>query len=482
MNIKITCNYLGKILLLVAALLVLSLAVACIYCEWTSVAAFGITIAIMGLLGVALTRIKTEDKTIYAREGFVIVSLSWVVVSMLGALPFVISRTIPSYIDAVFETVSGLTTTGSSILSDVEHLGYGMLFWRSFLHWMGGLGILVFIIAILPLGKGNGMSLHILRAESTGPTVDKITPKVHSSARILYAIYFGLTFIETILLLCGGMDLFSAFTLSMGTAGTGGFAILNTGFATYSWYSQTVIAVFMMLFGINFSIYFLLIMRQFRQVFKNSEFKTYIAVVIGATAAITINIVHLYSSVGEALKDSFFQVNAIITTTGYSTANFDAWPQFSRTLIVILMMLGASAGSTGGGLKVTRAMMLLKSLKAELKRMLHPQSVVTVKMDGKPVDRETLNRVTVYFSTLVIIGICSVFIVSFAGEDFTTNVTSVVANLNNIGPGLNKVGPTCNYGFFPFYVKIVLIFDMLVGRLEIFPMLMLFSPAVWKRR
>ena len=482
MNIKITCNYLGKILLLVAALLVLSLAVAAIYCEWTSVAAFGITIAIMALLGVALTRIKTEDKAIYAREGFVIVALSWVVVSLLGALPFVISSTIPSYIDAVFETVSGLTTTGSSILSDVEHLGYGMLFWRSFLHWMGGLGILVFIIAILPLGKGNGMSLHILRAESTGPTVDKITPKVHSSARILYAIYFGLTFIETILLLCGGMDLFSSFTLSMGTAGTGGFAILNTGFSTYSWYSQTVIAVFMMLFGINFSIYFLIIMRQFKQAFGNSEFKTYIAVVAGATAAITINIAHLYNSVGEALKDSFFQVNAIITTTGYSTANFDTWPELSKTLIVILMMLGACAGSTGGGLKVTRAMLLVKSLKAELKHMLHPQSVVTVKQDGKPVDRETLNRVPVYFSTLIIISIVSVLIVSLAGHDFTTNVTAVIANINNIGPGLNKVGPTCNYGFFPFYVKIVLIFDMLVGRLEIFPMLMLFSPSVWKRR
>ena len=482
MNIKITCNYLGKILLLVAALLIPSLGVALLYAEWLPALGFGVTIAIMAVLGVLLTRVKTEDKAIYAREGFIIVSLSWVVVSMLGALPFVISGEIPSYLDAVYETVSGLTTTGASILSDVECLSQSILFWRSFLHWMGGLGILVFIIAIAPLGKGNGMSLHILRAESTGPTVDKITPKIHSSARILYAIYFGLTITETILLLFGGMTVFEAFTLSMGTAGTGGFALLNTGIASYSSYCQIVIAIYMMLFGINFNIYYLMILREFRQVRKNGEFKTYLCIVGAATAVITANIAHLYNSFGEALKHSFFQVNAIITTTGYSTANFDAWPELSKFILVALMMLGACAGSTGGGLKVTRAILLLKSLKAELKRMLHPQSVVTVKQDGKPVEQETLNRVTVYFSTLIIIAIVSVFVVSFAGYDFTTNVTAVIANINNIGPGLNLVGPTCNYGFFPFYAKIVLIFDMLVGRLEIFPMLLLFSPAVWKRR
>ena len=482
MNIKITCNYLGKILLLVAALLIPSLAVAFIYAEWNAAVSFAVTAAIMAACGMGFSLIKTGDKTIYAREGFVIVSLSWVVVSMLGALPFVFSGSIPSYIDAFYETVSGLTTTGASILSDVEVLPKSILFWRSFLHWMGGLGILVFIIAIMPLGKGNGMSLHILRAESTGPTVDKITPKIHSSARILYAIYFGITLTETVFLLFGGMDLFSAFTLSMGTAGTGGFAILNSGIAGYSSYCQVVISVFMMLFGVNFNIYYLLILREFRQVRRNDELKAYLGVVAASTIAITINVMHMYKSFGEALKHSFFQVNAIITTTGYSTVDFDKWPEFSKILLVILMMLGACAGSTGGGLKVTRAMMLLKSLKAELKRMLHPQSVVTVKLDGKPVEHETLNRVAVYFSTLVIIGVASVFVLSFTGYDFTTNVTAVIANINNIGPGLNLVGPTCNYGFYPFYAKIVLIFDMLVGRLEIFPMLMLFSPAVWKRR
>ncbi len=482
MNIKITCNYLGKILLLVAVLLLPSLGVALIYAEWLPALSFGVTALIMAVLGLLITRIKTDDKAIYAREGFIIVSLSWVIVSLLGALPFVISGEIPSYLDAVFETVSGLTTTGGSILSDVECLSKSILFWRSFLHWMGGLGILVFIIAIAPLGKGNGMSLHILRAESTGPTVDKITPKIHSSARILYAIYFGLTFIETVLLLFGGMDLFDSFTLSMGTAGTGGFALLNSGIGSYSSYCQIVISVFMMLFGVNFSIYYLIILREFRQIGRNGELKAYLCVIAASTVAIAVNISHLYGSFGESLKHSFFQVTSIITTTGYSTTDFNLWPELSKFILVILMMLGACAGSTGGGLKVTRAILLVKSLKAELKRMLHPQSVVTVKQDGKPVERETLNRVTVYFSTLIIISVVSVFIISFAGYDFTTNVTAVIANVNNIGPGLNLVGPTCNYGFFPFYAKIVLIFDMLVGRLEIFPMLMLFSPSVWKRR
>ena len=482
MNLKITCNYLGKILLLVAAIMLPSLAVALIYSEWSSAASFGATMAIMAALGFVCTRVKAEKNDIYAREGFIIVALSWVVVSMLGALPFVFSNSIPSYIDALYETVSGLTTTGASILSDVEALPMSMLFWRSFLHWMGGLGILVFIIAIAPLGKGNGMSLHILRAESTGPTVDKITPKIHSSARILYAIYFGLTISETILLLFGEMNFFEAFTLSMGTAGTGGFALLNSGIGAYSSYSQIVISVFMMLFGVNFYIYYLLIIRDFKSVWKNSEFKVYLGVVAAATVTITINVASMYKSVGEALKHAFFQVNAIITTTGYSTVDFDKWPELSKCLLVLLMMLGACAGSTGGGLKVTRAMMLMKSLKAELKRMINPQSVVTVKQDGKPVEKETLNRVTVYFATLFIIGAVSVLVLSFAGYDFTTNVTAVIANINNIGPGLNLVGPTCNYGFFPFYAKIVLIFDMLVGRLEIFPMLLLITPAVWRKR
>ena len=481
MNLRLTGNYLGKILLLECAAMVPSLIIALCEKSRMSALAFAITMALLGVFGGLLSAIKPNKQKLYAREGFVIVALSWILISLFGALPYTISGFVPSYVDSVFETVSGFTTTGSTILTDIEALPMSLLLWRSVTIWLGGMGVLVFILALTPLGSGNGMRLHIMKAESPGPVVGKIAPKLRSTARILYSLYIALTLIEFIMLLCGGMPVFDAVNTSLSTAGTGGFAIKNAGIAAYSPYCQVVIAVFMMLFGVNFSIYYLLIIRDFKSIWKNGELKVYLSIVVIATAVIAFNTSSMFATAGETLRHSFFQVNAIITTTGFSTVDFDLWPVFSQTILVGLMFIGGCAGSTAGGLKVTRVIILLKSFKNEVRRMLHPQCVTTVKVDGKPIEDETVNQVGIYFSIYMFIMIISVLILSIAGYSFTTNVTAVISCLNNIGPGLDKVGPVCNFGFIAPYGKIVLIIDMLLGRLELFPLLMLFSPSVWKK-
>lgn len=481
MNLRLTGNFLGKILLLECAAMVPSLILSICETNWSSVTAFLITMAALSAFGGILSLTKAKKQKLYAREGFVIVALSWILISLFGALPYTISGYIPSYVDSLFETVSGFTTTGSSILSDIEALPMGLLLWRSITIWLGGMGVLVFILALAPRGNGNGMNLHIMKAESPGPVVGKIAPKLHSTARILYSMYIALTILEFIFLICGGMPLFDSVNTALSTAGTGGFSIRNAGIAAYSAYSQVVIAIFMMLFGVNFSIYYLLLIRDFRSIWKNGEVKVYFSIVIIATAVVAFNTASLFSNAGETIRHSFFQVNAIITTTGFSTVDFNMWPVFSQTILVGLMFIGGCAGSTAGGLKVTRVIILLKSFKNEVRRMLHPQCVTTVKVDGKPIDDDTVNQVGIYFAIYIFIMILSVLVLSIAGHSFTTNVTSVISCLNNIGPGLDEVGPVCNYGFFPAYGKVVLIVDMLLGRLELFPLLMLFSPSVWKR-
>lgn len=481
MNYAMVFGYLGKILMLESVTMLPPLIIAAANRDPVSVLAFAITMLTALLVGILFDLPKKKDKNMYAREGFVIVALSWILMSMTGALPFVIGGSIPNYIDALFETISGFTTTGATILTDVEAMPMSMLFWRSFTHWLGGMGVLVLLLALTSPENGSGMSLHILRAESPGPTVDKLAPKMRYSTRILYSIYIAMTVIQ-IVLLAFDMPLFDAVTLTFGTAGTGGFGIRNDSIASYSAYSQTVIGVFMMLFGINFNIYYFMLLRDFRSIRKNGELKVYIGLIAVSTAVIAFNIHALTGSVGKSILDSFFQVSSIITTTGYSTVDFNLWPELSQGILLILMFTGACAGSTGGGLKISRIVLLFKAVGREMKKMLHPKCVVRIETDGKTVESETVNRVTVFFAVYMIILILSVLLLSVEGYSFKTNVTAVIACLNNIGPGLDLVGPLGGFGFLNPISKIVLMLDMLLGRLEIFPLLLLLSPATWKNR
>lgn len=482
MNHRAIRYFLAQILRIEAVFIIPALVIAVFDWDWGVVHSLGVTAVFAMTLSFLLT-IKTKgDRSIYAKEGFVIVALSWIVLSLIGALPFWISRQIPSFIDAFFETVSGFTTTGATILTDVEALDRGLLYWRSFTHWLGGMGVLVFLLAIIPLAKGNGSSMHILRAESPGPTTDKLTPKMRQSARILYLIYVALTAIEFIMLLLGGMPWFDSLTLSFGTAGTGGFGVLNSSIASYSAYCQTVIAVFMMLFGVSFSIYYLLLMGQFKDIWKNEELKAYLGLMLGSTLLITINILPLYPSFADAFHSSFFQVSSIMTTTGYTTVNFDLWPQFSRTLLVMLMFVGACAGSTGGGIKVSRVLLMFKSLRYGLKKMIHPRAVEVIRLDQKRMDESSVATIGWYVTGYLAIMVGSVLLVSLDGFSFETGFTAVTACFNNIGPGLDMVGPIGNYSQFSVLSKLVLSFDMLFGRLEIFPLFFLFSNSVWTKR
>lgn len=430
-------------------------------------------------VGASLTFRAPENKKMYAKEGYITVALSWVVISVFGALPFVLSRNIPNFVDALFETVSGFTTTGASILTDVEALPKSLLFWRSFTHWLGGMGVLVFLVAILPLSGGG--NLHLIRAESPGPSVGKLVPKVKSTAKILYAIYIAMTALEAVLLLAGGLDLFEALTLSFGTAGTGGFAILNSGISGYSSYVQVVITVFMVMFGIDFSVYYLLLMRKFGDAFRSIEVRTYLALFAAASIVICINCLSLFGSVAESLKHSAFQAAAVMTTTGYSTANFDLWPELSKTILVLLMFVGACAGSTGGGIKVSRILLLVKSIIKEVRISAHPKTTHKITMNGRVVEHETIRAVNVFMMAYLAIFAASLLIISLDNMDFTTNFTAVLACLNNIGPGLSGVGPVSNFSEYSYLSKLVLSFNMLAGRLEIFPLLVLFSPFTWKR-
>lgn len=459
-----------------AALMLPSCLVGVIYQEK---AGFALALSMLLCLLIGMPGIikKPENKTIYAREGFVAVALSWMVLSAFGALPFVISGAIPSYIDALFETVSGFTTTGSSVLSDVEVLPKCLLFWRSFTHWIGGMGVLVFLMAVLPLAGGTNM--YMMKAESPGPVVGKLVPKVKSTAVLLYGMYVGMSFLQLVFLLLGRMPLFDALTTMFGTAGTGGFGIKNDSIGGYSPYLQIVITVFMILFGVNFNFYYLILKKKLKLAVQITEVRAYFLIIAAAIAMITVNISGMFPNVFTALRHAAFQVGSIITTTGFATTDFDLWPSFSKTILVLLMFIGACAGSTGGGMKVSRIVMLLKTMRKELDVIAHPHNVRKLKVDGRVVEHSVLRSTNVFLVSYMVIFGFSLLLISIDNFDFTTNFTAVAATINNIGPGLGGVGPTQNFGAFSDFSKVVLTFDMLAGRLELFPLLLLFAKNTW---
>lgn len=478
MNYSIISYILGWVLTIESIFMFIPCIVAAIYREKEG---FAFLIVALLCLAIGLLRIrkKTKSQVFYAKEGFVTVALSWIIMSIFGALPFVINRDIPSFTDALFETISGFTTTGASILSDVEALSHCSLFWRSFTHWIGGMGVFVFLLAILPLTGGYNM--HLMRAESPGPSVGKFVPKVRETAKILYAIYIVMTLVEVILLLSAGMPLFDSLTVSFGTAGTGGFGIKNTSIADYNMVIQAIISIFMILFGVNFGAYFLLLGNNKKDAFKLEEVHWYLTIIAGAVAIITINTKDMFHNLFTAFHHALFQVASVITTTGYSTTDFDLWPQLSRAVLVIVMFIGACAGSTGGGIKVSRIIILVKSVKQELGYFIHPRSVKVIKMDNKPLSANSIRGVNAFFVTYTLIFVASLLIITFDNFDLVTNFTAVTATLNNIGPGLKLVGPTGNFGIFSPVAKYILMFDMLAGRLELYPILLLFTPSVWKK-
>ncbi len=486
MNKRIVVYGLGKIMAMASALFLLPLVVGVIYDEDT-LADFLIPGLLMLAAGLVCLCFKPKKFKSYAKEGFVTVALMWIAFSAFGALPFVMNGCIPSFVDAFFEMVSGFTTTGSSILTDVEALPNSMLFWRSFSHWVGGMGVLALAIAVLPRGRGKNeerdSAVHLLRAESPGPTFGKLVARLSRNSRILYAIYTVMTLVLIGLLLLGGMPLFDSILNAFGTAGTGGFAIKNTSIAYYdSAYIDYVIGIFMVLFGVNFNVYYFILTGNFLKLLKCEEVKWYFGFVAAATGAITLNVLHLYDSVGEAVRYAFFQVASITTTTGYITADYELWPTLSKTVLVLLMFVGACAGSTAGGLKVSRVIIMLKTAVKEMRFQINPREVRSVRCDGETVDRSVVTGVAAYFGIYMIIMALSTLLVSIDGKDPTTTFTAVVTCLNNVGPGLAEVGATGNFSGFSDFSKIVLSLDMLAGRLELFPMLVAFSPSVWRRK
>ncbi len=479
MNYKMIAYTLGRMIVTEACLLLLPLVVALLYSESVYLA-FLLTIGIAILIGLPLLLFcKPQNPALYAKEGLVIAALAWLVFSVIGALPFVISGEVPRFVDAFFETVSGLTTTGASILNDVEALSHGLLFWRSFTNWIGGMGVLVFLFAIV--SGSSGRFMHILRAEMPGPIVGKLVPRVKDTAKILYMIYIALTGILVIFLVCGGMPVFESFLHAFATAGTGGFSAKADGFVSYSPYIQWVITIFMLLFGVNFNLYYFLLIRHFRSAFKNRELWTYIGIVIVSVACITLDTLPLFSGFSETVRHAAFQVSSIITTTGFATTDFALWSDFSKAVLLLLMFIGGCAGSTAGGLKVSRALILSRVIRREIRHVLHPRSVSTVKLDGKQLDEPTLSGINTYFA-LYITCIAAVFLIlSFEPFGFETNFSAAVSCFNNIGPGLGAVGPMSNYAAYSDLSKYVLSFAMLLGRLEIYPLLLAFLPATWKR-
>lgn len=462
--------------------LVPALLISVVKQETGAIFGIGLTILLCALFSLSTYLYRVKTKEIGAREGFLTVALSWIAVSLFGALPFLFAGAIPNFIDCLFETVSGFTTTGASILTEIEGMPKGLLYWRSFTHWLGGMGVLVFLLAVAPMGKGKNSLLHVMRAESPGPQVDKLVPRLQKSAMILYGLYIGLTLIQILFLLAGGMPVFDSFCTAFGTAGTGGFGIKNDSMASYSPYLQAVCTVFMALFGINFSIFYLLFLRQFVRVLKNQELRLYLIVMLGSIALITVNVLPLFQGhIGEALHHVAFTVSSIMTTTGFATVDFNLWPGFSKMLLVILMVFGACAGSTGGGVKAARVLLLFKSARRSVRRMLRPRSVAQVHMDGQLVEEDTIQGAYSYLTVYTLIAAFSMLLISVDEFSLETNITAVMACLNNIGPGMDLVGPTGNYAAFSGFSKLILSFDMLVGRLEIFPMLMLFVPQAWRR-
>ena len=480
MNTKMIRYILAKMLGVEAILLLLPALVSLIYGEFSGVYFLipsGILIVIYLLVGMK----KPEKRTIYGKEGMVIVASAWILWSLFGALPFTISGSIPSYLDAFFETVSGFTTTGSSILTDVEALPQGMLFWRSFTHWIGGMGVLVFVMVLTTLDKKN--SMYLMRAEVPGPEKDKLVPRTMSTARILYGMYLGLTLIEVILLLLGGMNMFDSLIHAFGTAGTGGFSNYAASVGHFdSAYIDGVISIFMILFGVNFNLYFFLLIRDFKPVWKNEELRAYLGIILAAVAVITLNISGQYPNPLKAFRYALFQVASIITTTGYATADYNAWPMLSQCILLMLMVIGACASSTGGGIKVSRFLMVLKCIKREIKQMVHPKSISIIRVNDKKVGADVLRSLYVYLMAYAGIVVGSVLLVSIDNLDFGTTFSSVLATLNNIGPGIADVGPVGSFAEFSPLSKIVFCFDMLAGRLEIFPFLMLFTASAWNRK
>lgn len=480
MNRRFVFRLLGKLMMVTAALLVLPLIVSIIYKE-ESYTSFLLSIGISIAIGVPLIVFnKTEDRVIYAKEGFVIVALSWLCMSAVGALPFFLSGEIPDYVDAFFETVSGFTTTGASILSNVEGLSHGMLFWRCFTNWVGGMGVLVFIMAVIPASTDR--SIHILRAEVPGPIVGKLVPKMRDTAIILYLIYVVLTVVEMVLLLVGGMPLFDSIVHSFATAGTGGFGIKNDSFASYSPYIQWVVTAFMFIFGVNFNLYYLLISKKFKSILKSEELWVYIGLYIVAITIIGFNISGLYDNFGDNIRASAFQVATVISTAGFATTDFNLWPELSKTIILILMFVGSCAGSTAGGFKLTRIIMLFKVIKREIKSLIHPRAVGVVRFEGKKVDDDVVKSLCAYFAiyTMTFFGIF--ILLSFDGYDILTNFSAAASCFNNIGPGLAAVGPASNYAGYSVFSKLVLSLAMLLGRLEIYPVLFLLSRAAWSKK
>ena len=482
MNYRMMGRFIAQILFIEGFFMLPALGIS-FYCgDGPAIKGFLMTLClIFAIAGLLWLICKRAPSAFYAKEGLVCVGFSWIVLSFMGCLPFYFSQEIPKLIDAFFETVSGFSTTGSSVLPNVEAMTKGLLYWRSFTHWLGGMGVLVFLLAFTG-GKGQGYTMHLLRAESPGPNVGKLVPKMRQTAAILYVIYVVMTVINIIFLLAGGMSLFEAVCTAFGTAGTGGFGIKNDSIAGYSPYLQNVTTVFMALFGVNFSCYYLLLLRQFRSVFKDEELRLYVFIILASTLLITLNIRDLYPTLEESIRHAAFTVSTIITTTGFATTDFDLWPAFSKAIIMLLMIVGACAGSTGGGLKVARLMLLVKSLGRNIRQILYPRKVQVIKNNGQRVDESILTNADAYLVAYVMILFGSFLVVSLDNFSVTTNFTAVLACFNNIGPGLEAVGPTCNFSGFSTLSKLVLCFDMLAGRLEIFPMLVLFSGSTWRRK
>ena len=482
MNFKIMGRFIAQILTIEGVFMIPAALLCLIYREPEALSGFLIAMAAIAITALLLFGLcRKAPRALDAKEGMVCVGISWIILSLYGSLPFYISREIPRYIDAFFEIVSGFTTTGSSILTDVEALSNGLLYWRSFSHWLGGMGVLVFLLAIAPGGKDTGFTMHLLRAESPGPSVGKLVPRMRKTALILYLIYISLTIANIIFLIAGKMSLFEAVCTAFGTAGTGGFGIKNDSIAGYSPYIQNVTTIFMLLFGVNFSCYYLLLLRQFKNVFKDDELRAYVIIVVTAIVLITVNIRGLYKTLEETIRHAAFTVSTIITTTGFATTDFDLWPAFSKGIVMFLMVVGACAGSTGGGLKIARLLILLKSLRRNITKVLNPRKIRMVRNNGEVMNEAIIENTNAYLAAYVLIIITSYILISLDNFSIGTNLTAVLACFNNIGPGLEAVGPTCNYSQFSDFSKLILSIDMLAGRLEIFPILVLFSRSTWKK-
>ncbi len=482
MNYKMMGRFIAQILAIEGVFIIPALGIS-LYCgEALAVQAFLWTLAVIAVLVTSMSLIcRGAPSAFYAKEGLVCVALCWIVLSAVGCLPFYLSREIPKYVDAFFEIVSGFTTTGASVVPVVEDLSKGIIYWRSFSHWLGGMGVLVFLLAFTG-PKGQGFTMHLLRAESPGPSVGKLVPKMRDTAAILYIIYVVMTILNILFLVIGDMPLFEAVCTAFGTAGTGGFGIKNDSMAGYSPYLQNVTTIFMILFGVNFSCYYLLLIRQWKAVALDEELRTYFGIILSSVLLIAFNIRGLYGTLAEAFRHAAFQVGSIITTTGYATTDFDLWPSFSRTILLVLMVVGASAGSTGGGLKVARLLLLLKGLRRNIRQTVNPRKVELIRNNGEVVDQKILDTTNAYLAAYIVILLCLFILISLDGFSIETNLSAVLCTFNNIGPGLDAVGPTCNFSQFSSFSKLLLSWAMLAGRLEIFPLLVLFAPGTWKRR